>query len=687
MQKQISVKNVGMYLTKKLYILLILTVCLLNLGHAQDVIFYTNYTDNLLSIRWKINNANTWAETAKTGFLLSQRNITSGEIVEYKIPILKIRDANSSSETEFLVANLLDDHEASVANLKELFPDGEIYENNRNVVRQDLVDYFLNFDYDLIMKSGFGSESLIEIRGRYEYTLTNLIPQANAALNINASFIFDTNLPKEEELPALTSEWSNRRANLAWNTSNFNHQFFGYELQVSEDGGEFKTLDTLIINPQDTSILKSLQSSRYEHILKDNKTKYTFRIYGQDYLGKKSYNYSEVIGQGFMGIALSPEIEKSTLLSTNEVDLQWSILEQFLPEVAEWRLYLGENWDGPYELDSAMIDPSTLGLIRPLPYEQNYWRVAAVDRGGKEHSSFPMLVTHNDTIPPAIPTNLEAKIDTNGIVQLKWDQNYEKDFYGYKLFFGFDTTKEMTLANFKAFPESNFLDTIGLKSTNRDLFYKVTAVDKRNNRSPFSKIVKLVKPDILAPIAPNFYNYKSRPAGVFLAWHPSSSGDVIKQQLFRRNIDIETEWTLVSEWELNNIDSTFTDRELLPTNTYAYFVMAMDSSGNYSNPSRPAVVKTLPKHDLDMQLWDISKLENNTVRFSHEFSDKEIHSIHLYKKQAGKSAFELAILDIDRRTYDDEVVKKNLSYSYFIKVYYLDGYETEFSEPKTIIYE
>ena len=74
------------------------------------------------------------------------------------------------------------------------------------------------------------------------------------------------------------------------------------------------------------------------------------------------------------------------------------------------------------------------GHIRPLPYEDNYFRIAAVDINGKEHSSFPMLVTHLDTLAPEIPQNLKGSIDSLGIVHLSWSKNYEKDFYGYKVF-------------------------------------------------------------------------------------------------------------------------------------------------------------------------------------------------------------------------------------------------------------
>lgn len=676
-----------MLLTKKISLCCIFLLFFSIEGSTQDIDLHHHYSKGLLSLRWFVEDPSEWAKLVKSGFEVQLTNINNKSIETHKLSSDRIYSKVNSDEIYTYLSMVLDEDQATVKNLRLGFPEGEIYEHNLNDVRQDIVDYLLHFDYQLVMDAGFGIQLELDSLSEYKITVSKQSETDTQEFILLTEWVFNPMNIDEPEIPEIKGQFSNKRVNLRWNTRNLNGKYYGYRLYESREGLPYELVDSLIINPQDTSSSVALHDSYFEHILEENKTLYSFKIHGVDYLGFESKKYAEVKGEGSKGLGISPVINRAQLLNSNEVKLVWELHEDFKDEVAEWKLYISEKWEGPYKLDTANIESFYREFTRPLPFEDNYWRVVGVDHNGIEHSSFPTLVTHLDTIPPATPTNLKAKIDTNGVVDLSWDQNYEKDFYGYKLFFGFDTTKEMTLANFKAFPESNFMDTVGLKSANRDLYYKVTAVDDRNNRSPFSKIVKLLKPDILAPASPNFYNYKSRPAGAFLAWHPSASGDVIQQQLFRRDIDNETEWSLINEWELPNIDSTFIDEDLVPTNTYAYFVMAKDSAGNYSSPSRPAVVKTLPKHDLDITLWTVSKLENTEVSISHEFDDTEIHSIHLFKKQQDKVPYEVAILDTDQRTFEDDAIKRNVTYSYFIKVIYNDGYETPYSEPKSIIYE
>ncbi|WP_235297998.1 fibronectin type III domain-containing protein [Portibacter marinus] len=665
----------------------IMILCILTwsaiMAQAQQPLLYHHFDGTNLSLRWKMVNARTWTKALNDGFQVTRTNVATGEVQQFEVRNQTLRFLNSAADDspKYVVAKLLDSETNHSAYIEDIFEGAEVDFSDVDELRMELVDYVLNTNHQLIFNSGFGfkDEEIISSE-TLNYTITG--PD-----NLKLEFVLEPETYEETKVSEVKPTWENKKVTLEWNTRANNEVFFGYEVHQSIAEAPFEILDTLLINPTDTSSDQALHFIYRQISLNNNDDPYTFRIYGRDYLGLRSQNFKEVTGQGSIGIGASPSIDRSDLLNTNEVHLAWSLYPEFEPNVKEWRIYVGEHWDGPYESDSLNIDPSTNHLIRSLPYENNFFRVAAVDLNGKEHSSFPVLVTHLDTIPPATPTNLTAVIDSNGIVDLTWDQNVEKDFYGYKVFFGFDSTREMTLAHFKAIPISIFKDTIGLKSLNRDLFYKVTAVDNRNNRSPFSKIVKLLKPDIIAPLSPNFYDYKSLPGGTQLAWHTSSSGDVVNQQLFRRNIEEEVDWTLVQEWQAPNMDSTFTESNLLPSSTYAYFMMAMDSSGNFSEPSKPVVIKTLPKHDVDLSRWDINLEENDSVLFNHDFVDPEIYNIQLIKASKDQPAHIVALLDIDTKSFTDRLPKKNQTYSYFIKIIYKDGYETEFSEPKNIRYE
>ena len=60
--------------------------------------------------------------------------------------------------------------------------------------------------------------------------------------------------------------------------------------------------------------------------------------------------------------------------------------------------------------------------------------VAAVDTSRNAAASLSAYCVIVDTIPPSKPTNLVAKLDTNGRLVLQWKKNPERDVKGYLVF-------------------------------------------------------------------------------------------------------------------------------------------------------------------------------------------------------------------------------------------------------------
>jgi hypothetical protein len=657
-----------------------------SIGYGQNVTLYQNYSNGVHSFRWKVDDPHFWQAGIESGFLISKTNLNTGEIQEFEVQntTRKYLALGEASEDErYLLALLMADDMDQEGFLTRQFDDGEIDLSDVLLVRQVLSDYILNTNYLLIMESGFGwrDEDIVQ-NTRYRYQIK--IDSLEETL-LDYSFDFNTSEWQEPSLPEIEAKWGNKRVELNWRTKDLSNRFYAYELSQAINGGMFSVVDSLIANPSDTSAIEALQYIVRRQFLASNDTTYTFRIRGRDFLGMPSENYTEVSGKGNIGIGASPQIVTSDLLNTNKVDLEWSIYNQFEDQVEEWRIYVGQEWDGPYSADTLGILPEVRRLVRPLPYENNYFRVVAVDINEVEHSSFPMLVTHLDTTPPAIPGDFIGSIDSAGVVQLDWADNSEDDFYGYKVFFGFDTTAEMTLAHFKAFPSSEFRDTIGLKSMNRELYYKVTAIDNRNNRSAFSKIISLTKPDVIAPMEPNFHTQKSGTGEVTLAWYRSRSGDVVNQKLFRRAVSTETSWSLIKEWGPINIDTSFIDRGLTGLESYAYILTVTDSSGNTSLPSNPIVVKVLPNHsNLNLENWTLNE-DKGRVIFEHAYEDQEIYEIRLFKQIENTKPFELSKLSLGDLEYIDLSVPKGKQVQYFIQVIYNDGFRSSFSQKKTVL--
>lgn len=656
---------------------------------AQEPFIYHSFDGENLKMRWVINDAEQWAANVEAGFKITKRKLSTGEtsrfIVQHKTTEYLDMDPDEAKD-QFYLALLLDEERSDMDFFQSAFPNSDFNEQIVKVARRDLTDNIIIKSFDFIKLAGFGFEDEeVDSDQGYEYRIESADESLAGKQRIDINFSFDPSKYSNPELPELEVKWYDRRADVIWNTREHNGDFYGYQLQLSMDGNPFEIVDSLLINPMDTSGNTVFHDLHRAVILDNNDITHTFRLHGINYLGELTENYKVITGSGNTGIGLSPLIESTTQLKTNNVDIQWSILDKFADNVKEWRIYVAEQWEGPYMKDTIGIGSEERNTIRPIPFEDSYFRVVAVDGNGDEFSSFPQLVVNLDTIPPAVPEDIKASIDSNGVVELNWSSNSESDFYGYKVFYGYDTLIDMTLAHEKALATPFFSDTLGLKSTNRWVYYKIISIDRRNNRSDFSELIALKKPDILPPVAPHFHDFRGIPGGSTLAWYPSVSNDVINQKLFRRRIAESDSWELIQEWLVTDIDSIFRDTNLVAFEQYAYLLIAEDGDGNVSEPSQPIVITVLPDHSkIDVEAWTLKRDDNGRIVLTHELDNESIEEIRIYKSINNGNPFELAILPAAQVQFVDQASGNDEVNSYFIRILFLDGTKSPYSQKKTI---
>src|SRR5690606_23263165 len=151
---------------------------------------------------------------------------------------------------------------------------------------------------------------------------------------------------------------------------------------------------------------------------------------------------------------------------------------------------------GPY---TTVIDDIPI-TTRKISYDGlervNYFTIAAIGKNGSESESYSTLVQPIDSLPPAAPMGLFGIADTTGIVTLNWDKNTEEDLSGYRLFRSLDPNIEFSEVTNTTFTGEEYLDTVPVANLNKIIYYKLLAEDQRYNRSPFSKVLIVRKPDI-----------------------------------------------------------------------------------------------------------------------------------------------------------------------------------------------
>jgi hypothetical protein len=221
-----------------------------------------------------------------------------------------------------------------------------------------------------------------------------------------------------------------------------------------------------------------------------------------------------------------------------------------------------------------------------MEYERNHFRVLAQPIDGEPVSSFPVFVMGMDTVPPAVPEVLGAEIDSNGHVLIRWLANKESDLWGYKVLMANDSTNEFSLLTAELIQDTFYIDTVNLDLQTEEIFYKLQAADQRNNRSDFTDIITIQKPDIHPPTKPFIVGFKQKEDSLLIELVGSGSQDAISYEIFMKNVNAkEAGWERIAVLDSVQIKEGFWTRKLEYDENYAFTARAIDDVGLISELS------------------------------------------------------------------------------------------------------
>jgi len=211
-----------------------------------------------------------------------------------------------------------------------------------------------------------------------------------------------------------------------------------------------------------------------------------------------------------------------------------------------------------------------------------YYIVTSVDTAGNRAPSFPLLGSLIDTLPPAVPTGLQGRVDAGGVVHLVWNRNRERDILGYRVLRANDLRHEFTQLTGKVWRDTAFADTVEVRTLTRFVYYRIAAVNAHFNHSRATAPLALRRPDAVPPEAPVFSDVSTGDSSVVLRWVPSASSDVAAHIISRRTSRTE-EWKTLAT--LPRTAAIYTDRAVSQNVMYEYCIEAVDSSGLHSRPA------------------------------------------------------------------------------------------------------
>jgi uncharacterized protein len=481
------------------------------------------------------------------------------------------------------------------------------------------------------------------------------------------------------EMPQVLVEELDRKVKFTWNRVLASMYFTAYYYERSEDGG--KTFKRMNKNPYTQLAVEqdNTQNSTIElnDSLPKNYKQYYYRIIGITPFGDFGKPTPDLAVMGRDRTPPSaPESISAKNIRDNDVRITWTkrIKET---DFSGFLIGKGENASGPFiPLTLQLISTSVFEFTdtSAMTHGTNYYIVSAIDTAGNAGISIPAYVIMMDTIPPAKPTDLSGKVDSTGIVTIKWKPGKEPDLMGYLVYTANDPSHVFTPVSKDFVVDTTFTDSITIATLTKKIYYKVVAFDKNRNPSKYSDALELKRPDKVPPVAPVFNNFIVSDTSVVLNWVTSSSNDVVSQVLYRREQG--------GEWkEYVKIDVTknlFIDTKVNKKTWYEYCLEAVDDAGLHSAKSFPLNVRVYDSGKRqEIQNFTLSKSsDGKSLLLSWKYSEKGDYWFVIYRSFNGSEMMTYKNLASDQHSFVDSNLKKGV-YRYSIKAVYKDGGESQ----------
>ena len=484
--------------------------------------------------------------------------------------------------------------------------------------------------------------------------------------------------------------FGDRVAQLSWNKRYYERVFTSYLIERTDNLAHgFTRLDQPpLVNPtpkRDQSVERMYSTDS----LANNTTTYYYRVRGITAFGEVGPPSDTVSGHGIpAGLPVNPAITEHALLPNGHVQFQWELDSTYNDRLQGFHLLRSDRAEGPPDTLTTTLLPAfdrTYLDNNPLPV--NYYQIVAIDRSGRNYTSFPTLVQLEDSIPPAPPMALNGHIDTSGIVTITWQTNAEPDVSGYRVLMSNNAEGPFVQVSDALVTDSMYTDTTTINTLTRYVYYQVVAVDYHYNRSAPSETLRLERPDVVPPATPTFRLAESQDSAVHLAWHPSVSTDVVQHVLYRRTPP-QSGWTTIAAFDSTLTVSEFQDTSAVNGRSYEYTLMAVDRTGLESSLAPSVQVAHIDNGIREEVTEFYSKVDRTAkqVELAWSYSAAKVERYLLFRQTEGQPLRLLKSVPGSRSTFQDRQLVVNTAYTYRIQAVYRDGGQSELSKGLTVRY-
>jgi fibronectin type 3 domain-containing protein len=489
---------------------------------------------------------------------------------------------------------------------------------------------------------------------RYSYLIK---PGGNLGANTFKPGILSVNTSEPDTLPMPPlpiATPGDSVISLKWSYLSLDGFYSSYNIFISIDSGNtFKKINFTPIVPLSTDYTS--EEIVYHCRIADNSNLYCFKIQGHSPFGIDG-PFSQPVCQTGKPAPLTQPIWIDSLINVDEdVKIMWSFPDTLSNKISGFNVLRAPSYEKPYiKINTILLNPDVRYYIDLNPLPTAYYKIEYVDVNTNSMISLPVIYQAKDSIPPDAPQNVSAiPVGNGGMIKIHWNPSISPDVMGYRVFMSDQASGSFGQITSKWVSDTVFFYKINTYTLSDKKYYKVKAIDFRENSSDFSSLCTADIPDAIPPSKPVIINTKCLQEAIVIEFNPSLSKDVERHEILRRKKGY-SDWVTIAIFDSLSVGTTsFSDTTADDDVTYEYIVQSLDDASNKSN-SKPVYVKNTnaiksapinvsisfvkSKNHIEMSWQYSNDFKANSFiiyRGSHPDTLKEIMSLPLEKVISG----------------------------------------------------
>jgi subtilase family serine protease/Tol biopolymer transport system component/fibronectin type 3 domain-containing protein len=330
------------------------------------------------------------------------------------------------------------------------------------------------------------------------------------------------------------------------------------------------------INTSATGVTDGLLA-RWQVLPTDDR--YCLRVVAEDHVGH--------IGEARLNVVVDTHPPAAPVLNgeiENRADVRLTWTGNSEPDLAGYNLYRNGQ-----KLNDQLI-PGTEYLDPALEEGRYAYVIRAVDQAGWESQPSDGIALDIDLTPPTTRIRVpEEGADVSGLIEIKGTAYSEDDFKEYRLYAGQGAAPaNWQLVN--SSPVATSYGTLGQWETagmadGATLSLRLEAEDLSGNMGEHRMAVTIDNQPPAAPVLISADVQGASGSDIHVTWQANTEPDLAGYLLYRNGELANVTGTVIGELTPYLLGVTaYTDTELAD-GTYAYYLAAMDTTGNLSGPS------------------------------------------------------------------------------------------------------